>query len=96
MPPISWTSKRRYVHRALEGLADGGEGLEDELVDRLAVLDALAELGGLARQLRVAERLELGLESADVRRLLGEALDAPPFAEAEDLLQGSELLRHSS
>ena len=39
------------AHRALERLADGGEGLEDELVDRLAVLDPLLELDGLAGEL---------------------------------------------
>jgi hypothetical protein len=50
------------AHRALERFADGGESLEDELVDRLAVLDSLAELGGLPGELGVAQLLELGLE----------------------------------
>ena len=84
------------AHRPLEGLADGGERLEDELVDRLAVLDALLELCGLAGQLGVAQLLEFGLERADVGGLLGEPLDAPPLAEAKDLLEGSELFGHHS
>src|SRR4051794_17843108 len=74
-------------HRAAEGLADGRERLEDELVDRLAVLDPLLELGRLARELGVRETLELGLERADVRRLLGEPLQAAAFAEAQRLLE---------
>src|SRR5262249_34902465 len=82
------------AHRPLERLADRGERLEDELVDRLAVLDPLAELDRLAGELCVAQRLELGLEGADVGRLLGEALDATALAEAEDLLEGAQLLRH--
>jgi hypothetical protein len=84
------------AHRAFERLPHGREGLEDQLVDGLAILDPLSELGGLARQLGVAERLELRLEGADVRGLLGKALDATALAEAQDLLQGSELLGHSS
>ena len=63
------------AHRALERLADGGERLEEELVERLAVLEALAELGRLAGELLVGELLELGLERADVARLLGEPLE---------------------
>ena len=82
------------AHRALERLADGGEGLEDELVDRLAVLDPLLELDGLAGELGVAQSLELGLERADVGGLLGEPLDAAALAEAQDFFEGSELLSH--
>ena len=76
------------VHRPLERLADGGESLEDEVVDRLAVLDPLLELGRLAGELGVAQRLELGLQGADVGGLLGQALDAAPFAEAEEIVKG--------
>ena len=83
------------VHGALERLADRGEGLEDELAHRLAVLDPLPELDRLARELGIGELLELGLERADVGRLLGEPLQAPSLAEAKDLFQRSELLSHS-
>src|SRR5512133_936719 len=82
------------AHGALERLADGGEGLEDELVDRLAVLDPLFELGCLAGQLGVAQSLELGLERGNVGGLLGQPLDAPALAEAQDFFEGSELLSH--
>ena len=44
----------------LERLAHGGVRLEEDLLERLAVLDPLLELGGLAAQLVVRERLELG------------------------------------
>ena len=70
-------------------LAHGGEGLEDELVERLAVLVPLLELGRLRAQLVVGERLELRLERRDVRSLLLEPLEAPPLAEAQDLLECS-------
>ena len=52
------------VGRALARLADGRERLEDELVEALAVLEPLPELGRLALELGVGELLELGLERA--------------------------------
>ena len=84
------------AHGALERLADRREGLEDELVDRLAVLDPLPELGSLSGELVVGELLELGLERADVGRLFGETFETPAFPEAKDLFERSELLGHSS
>ena len=72
---------------AAEGLADRRVGLEEELLERLAVLDPLPELGALALELRVRQLLELGLEREDVLRLFGDALDAPAFADAQDLLE---------
>ena len=83
-----------HVHRALERLAHRGERLEEDLVEVLAVLDALPELGRLRGELGVGELLELGLERADVLRLLGEPLEAPAFADAQDLLERAELLGH--
>ena len=68
-------------------LAHGGEGLEDELVERLAVLVPLLELDRLRAQLVVGERLELRLEGRDVGSLLLQPLQAPPLAEAQDLLE---------
>src|SRR5262245_41912876 len=73
--------------RAPERLADGGVRVEEEVLERLAVLEPLLELGGLAAELVVGQLLEVGLERADVRGLLGEALDAAPLAHAKDLLE---------
>jgi hypothetical protein len=83
-----------HADRPPEGLAHGRERLEEELLERLAVLDALLELGRLAGELGVGERLELGLEGADVRRLVGELLEPPALADAEDALEGTHALGH--
>ena len=56
-----------HAHRPLERLSDGGVGLEEDVLGRLAVLDALAELGGLRREIGA---LELLLQGADVGGLL--------------------------
>ena len=72
-------------------LAHGRERLEEELVERLAVREPLAELGRLRAQLVVRERLEVRLERRDVVGLLLEPLQAPPLAEAKDLLELAEV-----
>ena len=92
MPPISWTSKMPLVGLALARLAHGGERLEEEVVERLAVLEPLPELDRLRGELVVGELLEVGLERRDVGRLLGEPLDPPALADAQDLLEGAEVL----
>ena len=79
--------------RALERLAHGRVRLEDQLLERLAVLEPLLELGGLSAQLVVGQLLEVGLERADVRRLLGEALETASLAHAQDALELPEGLR---
>ena len=78
---------------ALTRLADGCEGLVEDLVERLAVLDALPELGALRAELVVRQRLEVGLEGRDVGGLLGEPLEPPPLPDPEDLLEASEARR---
>ena len=40
-PPMTWTSKGRMPMHPLGGLADGGERLGHQVVERLAVLEAL-------------------------------------------------------
>ena len=45
-----------HVERAAAGLADDGEGFGQQVVERLAVGEPLAELDGLAAQLLVGER----------------------------------------
>jgi hypothetical protein len=47
---MSWTSKGR---RPIGRFADGRVGLEDELVELLAVLEPLPELDGLGCELLV-------------------------------------------
>jgi hypothetical protein len=49
------------AHRPLERLAHRREYLEEDVLERLAVRDALPELGGLSLQFLVGELLELGL-----------------------------------
>ena len=52
--------------RALERLAHRGERLEEQVVERLAVLDPLRNSTRLRGELLVGQLLELGLERADV------------------------------
>jgi hypothetical protein len=83
--------------RPLECLANGGVRLEDQILERLPVLQALAELRGLPAQLVVRQRLELRLEGADVGGLIAEPLEASALAEAEDALELAEGLgRHGT
>ena len=74
-------------------LPHGGERLEQQLVERLSVREPLPELDRLGTQLLVGERLEVGLERRDVLGLLLEPLQAPPLAEAKDLLELAEFRR---
>ena len=90
MPPITWTLKSRPAGRALEGLADRGVRLEEQLLERLAVLDPLLELGGLAGAARSSESFSnSGWSESDVLRLLGEPLEAAALADAQNLLEGA-------
>ena len=72
-------------------LAHGGVGLEQQLVQCLAVLEPLAQRRGGALQFLVRELLEVGLERGDVVGLRREPLHATALAEAKDLLQLSEI-----
>ena len=83
------------VEDALVGLADARlanrrERLEEEILELLAVLEPLPELGGLGEQLGVGKLLEVRLERRDVGGLLGKPLHAPPLAEAKCLLELSD------
>ena len=94
----SWSDDPAHqldVEEALPGLPlarlpDGRERLVEDLVERLAVLDPLLELGRLGEELGIREALEIGLERRDVRGLLGEPLEAASLADPEDLLEASE------
>ena len=92
MPPIIWTSKRRTPIGALERLAHRRERLEEDVLERLAVGDALPELGGLALHLLVGELLELGLERSDVLGLASQPLEPPAFADAQKALEATVIV----
>src|SRR5215216_976564 len=86
--------ERAEAERALGGLADSGVGLEDERVEVLPVLQPLLELDGFAGELLCGQGFEVGLERRDVRRLLGELLQATPLAHAKNALQCAVVLGH--
>ena len=65
------------AERPLGRLAHHGEGLDQEVVERLALGQPLAEFGGLGAQGLVGELLELRLERVDPRHGLVEAFDDP-------------------
>ena len=70
-----------------DGLAHAGERLGQQVVELLAVGEALAELVGLGAQRRVVELLDRRLPR---RRLLGDELEAAQqasFAGAEQLVE---------
>ena len=72
-------------------LPHGGERLEQQLVERLAVRQPFAQLDRLRAQLLVRKCLDAGLERRNVLGLLLEALQAPPLADAKDLLEFAEI-----
>jgi hypothetical protein len=85
------------AHVALERLAHRGVGLEQDVLERLAVRDALPVLGGLGLQLVVGELLELGLEGADVLGLVAQPLEPPTLADAQKALEATVIVaRHRS
>ncbi len=68
-------------------LARDGEGLDREIVDRFAVRDALAELGGLGLQLGVTEPLHRRFEGVDVGHHALQRLQLLPLAGAKDAFE---------
>ena len=64
--------------------ADDGECLDQEVVDVLAVVESLAELGGLRPQGIIGEHRRLGLDRVDVGDDGLEGLDLLALAAAED------------
>ena len=50
---MSWTSKWRWPMRRVDGLADDGEGLRQDVVSGLSCGEALAELRGQGGELVV-------------------------------------------
>ena len=74
-----------------EGAAGGfphhGESLGGEVIERLAVGDALAELDRLGGELGVGERLDGGFERVDPGDEALELLQPLALADAEDLAE---------
>ena len=70
-------------------LAGDGEGLDQQVVERLAVGEALAELGGLGLQLGVGERLELGFERVDLGHQRLQSPDLFAFTSAKELVENA-------
>src|SRR5436190_11114865 len=81
-----------HLEGPLARLADSGEGLGKERVERLAGGDASAELFGLGTQLGVAQLLERRLERVDLLHDLPVLLEQPVVATAED--RGEKLGQH--
>ncbi len=79
---------------AAEGLAHRGERLEEQLLERRAVLEPLLELRRLPLELGIRELLELGLEREDVLGLVADPLEAPALAGAQNFLEGAQSGRH--
>ena len=92
MPPISWTSKSRCPDSRLRASRTAANASKRSSSSVSPFSMPLLELGGLRAQLVVRERLELGLERGDVGGLLGEPLEAPALADAQDLLEATEAL----
>ncbi len=66
MPPISCTSKCRMPEDPPGGLAHDGEGFGQQVVERGAAGQALAELVGLGPERVVGQRLHGRLERVDL------------------------------
>ena len=76
-----------HPERALRGLAHDCECLGQQVVERRAVCEPLAELGRARRELLVGERLDLGLPVEHLARDLVQAAQRLALAGAQDLVQ---------
>jgi hypothetical protein len=72
---------------AAGGLADRGERLGQQVVERLALGEPGLEPVGLLTQLGVGQRGEAVLQRVDLRGEAGQLLDDPSLTEAQDLLE---------
>ena len=87
MPPINLHVEVPHAQEAAAGLAADGEGLDQQVVERLPAGQALAELGRLLLQLGVGHRLVLRLQGPDgVDRRL-HLLDVPGVRRTEQARQ---------
>ena len=90
MPPIIWTSNRRCPDSRLRASRTAANASKRTSSSDSPFSRRCLNSAGLREQLGVRQRLEVRLERGDVRRLLGEALEAPAFADAQHLLEAAE------
>ena len=83
-----------HLQRALAGLAHRGKGFGQQLFQRFALHQTLAELVGLGTQRRIVQRLEGGLELVDLLRRAPVGLQQAVIATAENL--GQYLGQHAA
>jgi hypothetical protein len=76
-----------HAERALAGLANDGEGLRQQGIQRFAVGHPGLEFGGLAAQRLVGQRADPRLQRVDLAHDLHVLLDQPVVAAAENLLE---------
>ncbi len=76
-----------HAHDALAGLAGHGKGFRQQLIEGLALGQALAELRGLGAQLLVGKRQHLLFERIDGFHRLEHAFDFPLVLAAKEFFQ---------
>ena len=81
---------------AAGGLAGVGEGFGQQVVERLALLEPLAELGGPGLEPVVVEGLELRLERVDLLDQRADGLDPAIVRRAEDLPRERAQTQHET
>ena len=88
MPPIELNIEMALAERALGGLAHGGEGRHQQVVEVGAVGDLLLEVVGAGPQRLVGERRDLLFQGVDVfdPRLIAAN---PPFVGGAEQLAGN-------
>ena len=74
------------AQRALGGLAHGGEGFRHQLVEGLAIVETLLELGGLALELLVIERCNLVFQRIGCLSDKLKLLDLSAFAHSQSFV----------
>ena len=87
MPPMSCTSKCRMFRTRRPAFPDDGKGVGEEVVERLAVGEARAELLRLASELFVGELLDLRLFCVDRGDERPQALQVTLVLRADDLCE---------
>ncbi|QYU66584.1 succinyl-diaminopimelate desuccinylase [Leptolyngbya sp. 15MV] len=82
-----WIEDVANAHGTVHGLPGDGEGLDENVVDAFALLDALAELVEHASELGVGHGSDAGLEGVDGADALGVSADEALVSGADDALE---------